>query len=151
MRQFSESTFSQHSLIHFLITRGLRPLVMYGNELTCAEKKSIPRIASSGKDTFQFVNRELRHCLCKGLWVLIGLIWDSGVLNFYTILKGILPTYEWRINLWNNSHSWNFTSSSHKAPKQTKRENNDHFDIKPSWTKVLFWNKNFISLISQKT
>ena len=29
-----------------------RPLVMYGNELTCAEKKSIPRIASSGKDTF---------------------------------------------------------------------------------------------------
>ena len=26
--------------------------VMFRNELTCAEKKLIPRIASSGKDTF---------------------------------------------------------------------------------------------------
>ena len=54
MRQFEESTFSQHKLIHFLITRGLRALVMYGNESTCAEKKLIPQIASSGKDTFQY-------------------------------------------------------------------------------------------------
>ena len=36
----------------FLITRGLWPLVMYGNELTCAEKKLISRIASSRKNTF---------------------------------------------------------------------------------------------------
>ena len=34
------------------ITRGLRPLVMLGNASTCAEKKSNPRIASWGKDTF---------------------------------------------------------------------------------------------------
>ena len=34
------------------ITRGLRPLVILGNASTCAEKKSNPRIASWGKDTF---------------------------------------------------------------------------------------------------
>ena len=34
------------------IQDALRPFVVYGNELTCAEKKLIPRIASSGKDTF---------------------------------------------------------------------------------------------------
>ena len=34
------------------ITRGLRPLVIWGNASTCAEKKSNPRIASWGKDTF---------------------------------------------------------------------------------------------------
>ena len=52
MRQFSGSTFSQHSLMHFPITRGLRPLVIWGNASTCAEKKLNPRIASCGKDTF---------------------------------------------------------------------------------------------------
>ena len=35
------------------ITRGLRPLVIWGNASTCAEKKSNPRIASWGKDTFK--------------------------------------------------------------------------------------------------
>ena len=37
------------------ITRGLRPLVILGNASTCAEKKSNPRIASCGKDTFSEV------------------------------------------------------------------------------------------------
>ena len=37
------------------ITRGLRPLVILGNASTCAEKKSNPRIASWGKDTFTYV------------------------------------------------------------------------------------------------
>ena len=36
------------------ITRGLRPLVILGNASTCAEKKSNPRIASWGKDTFPY-------------------------------------------------------------------------------------------------
>ena len=50
MRQFSGSTFSQHSLMHFPITRGLRPLVIWGNASTSAEKKLNTRIASCGKD-----------------------------------------------------------------------------------------------------
>ena len=36
------------------ITCGLRPLVILGNASTCAEKKSNPRIASWGKDTFPY-------------------------------------------------------------------------------------------------
>ena len=35
------------------ITRGLWPLVILGNASTCAEKKSNPQIASSGKDTLK--------------------------------------------------------------------------------------------------
>ena len=48
------------------ITRGLRPLVILGNASTCAEKKSNPRIASWGKDTFQwnFVNMKINE-FCK--------------------------------------------------------------------------------------
>ena len=44
------------------ITRGLRPLVILGNASTCAEKKSNPRIASWGKDTFfcYSLQREIR-------------------------------------------------------------------------------------------
>ena len=41
------------------ITRGLRPLVILGNASTCAEKKSNPRIASWGKDTFPPYKGEL--------------------------------------------------------------------------------------------
>ena len=52
MRQFSEQIFSQHLLINFVITRGLQPLMIYRNKLTCAVKKYIPGISSSGKDTF---------------------------------------------------------------------------------------------------
>ena len=52
MRQFSCSTFSQHLLMHFPITRGLRPLVIWGNASTRAEKKLNTRIASCGKATF---------------------------------------------------------------------------------------------------
>ena len=48
MRQFKESTFSQHKLIHFHITSGWRPRVIW-NESMSAEKKLIPRIASSRK------------------------------------------------------------------------------------------------------
>ena len=44
------------------ITRGLRPLVILGNASTCAEKKSNPRIASWGKDTF---NRSLLSIYLK--------------------------------------------------------------------------------------
>ena len=50
MRQFEGSFFSQHSLMHFPITHGLQPLVIWGNASTCAEKKLNPRIASCGKD-----------------------------------------------------------------------------------------------------
>ena len=39
------------------ITRGLRPLVILGNASTCAEKKSNPRIASWGKDTFLYTQK----------------------------------------------------------------------------------------------
>ena len=59
MRQFSCSTFSQHSLMHFSITRGLRPLVIWGNASTCAEKKLNPRIASCGKDTLSSIKVNL--------------------------------------------------------------------------------------------
>jgi len=53
----------------FPITRGLRPLVMDGNELTCAEKKLIPRIASSGKDTFILVNDKIECSgICQNRW-----------------------------------------------------------------------------------
>ena len=34
-------------------------LVMYGNESTCAEEKSNPRIASSGKDTFPYPKKTI--------------------------------------------------------------------------------------------
>ena len=49
MRQFEELTFSQHKLIHFHTSRVAEGHEWLGNELTSAEKKLIPRIASSRK------------------------------------------------------------------------------------------------------
>ena len=53
------------------ITRGRRPLVIWGNASTCAEKKSTPRIASRGGGTGGaqgarappvFWEKELKNC-----------------------------------------------------------------------------------------
>ena len=53
------TTIKEDLFLISVITHCLRPLVMYGNELTCAEKKSIPRIASSGKDTLFILRKQV--------------------------------------------------------------------------------------------
>ena len=59
--------------MHFPITRGLRPLVIWGNASTRAEKKLNTRIASCGKATFATINQIQRHSLplhCGGIFLI---------------------------------------------------------------------------------
>ena len=101
MRQFSCSTFSQHLLMHFPITRGLRPLVIWGNASTRAVKKLNTRIASCGKATFSGFSKipSFKFPWNSSLNELVRLQW-CGSCAFYAHSSHLVVIYKvWIVGL----------------------------------------------------